>query len=301
MRIGLVLPMASTKPEAVVRFAERAEALGVDGLFAFDHLFPPGAPTDRPSLESTVTLAAVAAVTSRVRIGTLVTRASLRSVGLLAKHAVALDDLSAGRFVLGIGTGDHMSRAEHVAFGLPYLGPEIRRAHLAETVRALRTLLSGGVFPGGEHVAALAGPVLPPPRTPGGPPVWIGGVSEEVVRLAARAGDGWNGWSLDPETFADRAALLRAEAGARPVEPTWGGAAVVGDDHRDAERRAAARRARGITGDAFIGDPDEAAGFLSALAEAGAAWAVLLVAGGESRLETIAERVLPRVTKAGPG
>lgn len=296
MRIGLLLPMASAAPEGVIEFAQRAEALGADGLFAFDHLFPPGAPADRPSLESTATLGAVAAVTTRVSIGTLVARASLRSAGLLAKHVVALDDLSDGRFVLGIGTGDRLSKAEHDAFGLAYLGPEVRRTHLAETVAALRALLADRPFEGGDHVPPVAGPVLPRPRTPGGPPIWIGGVSEEAVRVAARGGDGWNGWALDLETFAARASLLHAESGGRAVEATWGGAVVIGDDRDDADRRAAGRRARGIRDDAFVGDPEAAAEFLSALAEGGASWAVLLVAGGAERLGLLAERVLPRVS-----
>lgn len=300
MRIGLVLPMATSDARAVIAFARRAEALGYDGLFAFDHLFPPGAAPDRPSLESTATLASVAVATSRVWIGTLVARASLRSVGVLAKHGIALDDLSAGRFILGIGTGDRLSRAEHVAFGLPYLGPDVRRAHLAEIVRALRSLFAGRPFPGGDHVPAVAGPVVLPPRTPGGPPIWIGGASEGAVRLAAREGDGWNGWALEPAAFASRVALLRSEAGERPVEASWGGVVVVGDDREHAERMAAERRARGIAGDAFVGDADGAVGFLEGLAGAGASWAVLLVAGGASRVQPVAEHVLPRLARTGP-
>ncbi|HSJ51435.1 MAG TPA: LLM class flavin-dependent oxidoreductase [Actinomycetota bacterium] len=300
MRIGLVLPMASRAPDAVTEFARRAEELAVDGVFAFDHLFPPGAPPDRPSLESMTTLAAVATATTGIGIGTLVARASLRSVGVLAKQVVTLDDLSGGRFVLGIGTGDRVSRAEHDAFGLPYLGPDVRRAHLGEAVAAIRALSSGRPFPGGDHVPAVAGPLRPAPRTPGGPPIWIGGVSEEAVRLAARQGDGWNAWGVDPGTFASRAALLRAESRDRDVEATWGGAVVIGDDRADAGRRAAERRARGIGGDAFVGDPREAARFLGALARAGASWAVLLVAGGAERLEVLAERVLPRVGEEAP-
>ncbi|MGH2637320.1 MAG: LLM class flavin-dependent oxidoreductase, partial [Actinomycetota bacterium] len=208
MRIGLVLPMASGDARRVVAFALRAEELGFDGLFAFDHLFPPGAPADRPVLEAFSTLAAVAAATSRVRIGTLVTRGSLRPAGLLAKLAATIDDVSDGRFVLGIGTGDALSRPEHVAFGLPSLDAEARREHLLETVRAVRALFRGEHFAGGQHVPAVEGPLLPPTRSDGGPPVWIGGVSEGAVRVAAREADGWNGWSLDVTSFAARAALL---------------------------------------------------------------------------------------------
>ena len=294
MEIGLILPMATGDAERVLDFARQAEALGFDGLFAFDHLFPPGAPPDRPSLEAYTTLAAVASVTTRVRIGTLVTRASLRSVAVLAKQVATLDDASGGRFVLGIGTGDAVSRAEHEAFGLPYLGPEVRRAHLAETVRALRALLGGERWPGGEHVGELEGPLLPLPRTAGGPPIWVGGVSEGAVRVAAREADGWNGWGLQPSTFAERVRLLSREARGRAVEPTWGGAILVGRDREETERSVAERRARGLD-QAWAGPVDEAASFLSRLRDAGATWAVLLAAGGPGRLELLAERVVPEL------
>ena len=78
MKVGLVLPLFSGEPERVLAFAERAERLGFDGVFAFDHLFPPGASADRPSLEAFSMLSAVAARTERIAVGTLVTRATLR-------------------------------------------------------------------------------------------------------------------------------------------------------------------------------------------------------------------------------
>lgn len=293
MRVGLVLPLASSDAERVLSFARQAEELGFDGVFAFDHLFPPRAAPDRPALEAYATLSAVAAVTSRMTVGTLVTRASLRSAGMLAKQAATLDDVSRGRFVLGIGTGDELSRAEHVAFGLPYLGPDVRRDHLVETVRAIRALFRGEPFAGGEHVPAITGPLLPAPRTVGGPPVWIGGVSAGAVRAAAREADGWNGWAVDVETFARRVGMLRAEAGDRVVQATWGGPIVVGRDVDEAGSLADARRARGIAGDAFAGDAGGAARWLASLAEAGAAWAIVLAAGGQERMRLMGERVLP--------
>ena len=297
MRIGLVLPMASTDADRVLTFARDAEALGFDGLFAFDHFFPPGAPPDKPSFESYATLAAIAAVTERVTLGTLVTRASLRPVGVLAKQVVALDDVSGGRFVLAIGTGDALSKAEHVAFGMPYLGPQTRRDHLIETVRALRRMFTAQPWPGGEHVPAATGPLLPAAVTPGGPPIWIGGTAEGAVRAAATEADGWNAWGSGPDAFAERVAVLEDARGARPVEPTWGGAVVVGRDRAEAERIAAERRARGLNDDAFTGDPDDVAGWLGRFADAGATWCVVLPGGGRDRLAILAEHVLPRIRR----
>lgn len=294
-----MLPMASGDVDRTLRFARRAEELGFDGVFAFDHLFPPGGPPDRPALEAYAVLAAVAATTDRVRIGTLVSRASLRPAGMLAKQAATLDDVSGGRFVLGVGTGDALSRDEHRTFGLPYLDPDVRRDHLVETVRAVRSLFRGEPFPGGRHVPAIAGPLMPATVTPGGPPVWIGGRSEAAVRVAAREADGWNGWALDARTFAARAELLRTEAGDREVEATWAGALVVGRDGSEAAGLGQARRDRGIRGDAVADDPGSAARWLSDLAAAGATWAILLAAGPADRLELIGEDVLPLLASAG--
>ena len=284
--------MATGDVERVLAFARRAEDQGFDGVFAFDHLFPPAAPSHRPSLEAYATLAAVAAETSRITLGTLVTRASLRSAGMLAKQVVTLDDVSRGRFVLGIGTGDAISRAEHEAFGLPYLTPATRRDHLEETIRALRALFRGEPWPGGEHVPAIAGPVLPRPRTSTGPPIWVGGTSEGAIRLAAREGDGWNGWGLSSAGFAERARLLESQAGDRSVEPTWGGGVVVARDAEEAERVVAERRARGLD-QAWAGSADAVTTWLTELRDAGATWAIVLAAGPQGRLELLAERVLP--------
>lgn len=288
-----MLPMATADPGRTLGFARRAEELGFDGLFAFDHFFPPGAPSDRPSLEPYTTLAAVASVTSRVTIGTLVTRASLRSAAVIGKQAIALSDISGGRFVLGIGTGDSVSRAEHDAFGLPYLGPAVRRDHLVETVRAVRALLRGERWLGGDHVPAMSGLLLPGPRSL--PPVWIGGASEGAAVAAAHEADGWNGWGLPLETFRRRVARIRAEGGTRgrPVEATWGGAMVVGADPEEAGRLLQGRAERGIATDVWAGDVRGAGAWLDGLRAAGATWAIVLPAGAADRMELIGRRVLP--------
>jgi alkanesulfonate monooxygenase SsuD/methylene tetrahydromethanopterin reductase-like flavin-dependent oxidoreductase (luciferase family) len=292
VRVGVLLPMATRDAGRVLGFARTAEELGFDGVFAFDHFFPPGAAPDRPSLEAYATLSAAARVTSRVRVGTLVTRASLRPVGLLAKQVANLADVSGGRFVLGIGTGDALSKAEHDAFGLPYLGPAVRRAHLVETVRALKALFAGEPWPGGEHVGPVSGPLLPRPEAP---PMWIGGVSEGAVRAAATWADGWNGWGLPIERFEPLARLLAEEADARAAVATWGGAAVVGRDDDEAGALLADRARRGISAEVWAGNAASFASWLRRLSEAGARWAIVLPAGAPDRLELIGELVLPSV------
>ena len=121
-------PAAVQRPAPARRSTPRgeAEALGYDGVFVFDHFFPPGAPSDQPALEAFTMLAAVAEATERVRIGTLVTRASLRPAGLIAKMASVIDAQSGGRLILGDGDGrpDRRARARG-ASGFPRWGSRI--------------------------------------------------------------------------------------------------------------------------------------------------------------------------------
>jgi alkanesulfonate monooxygenase SsuD/methylene tetrahydromethanopterin reductase-like flavin-dependent oxidoreductase (luciferase family) len=295
-KVGVVLPMFSGDPAKVISAAQASEQLGYDGVFAFDHFFPPGASPDRPALEAFTTLAALAASTERVRLGTLVTRAVLRPPGLLAKMAATIDLMSDGRMVLGIGTGDPIDRPEHDTFGFPNLGVKDRRAHLAETVSALKALFSGSVFEGGDHVARLEGPLLPPPIQEGGPPVWIGAQADEVVRMAGRLADGWNGWGLVPDRFRVKAELLAEEADAanRRAEATWAGIVLVGEDKADADRLLESRKQKGMAEElAWAGSAEDFAEYLHELADAGAEWVIIVLAGPAGRRELIAERVLP--------
>jgi len=298
MRIGLILPLFSGDPARVMDVAIRAERLGYDGVFAFDHLFPPGAPPDRPSLEAFATLAAVAASTRRITVGTLVTRASLRPAGMIAKLAAGLDDISRGRMVLGIGTGDAIDLPEHETYGITYLNRADRRAHLVETVRAVKALFAGRGWEGGALVPPVAGPLLPGPVTPGGPPVWIGGFTDAIVRIAAREAEAWNGWGMSISEFADRVRVLRASAdeAGREVRATWAGIVVVGRTQDEAGRMLERRGRLGFhESNVWAGSAHSLVEWLSGLREAGAAWAILVAAGPPDRIELIAEDVLPRV------
>jgi alkanesulfonate monooxygenase SsuD/methylene tetrahydromethanopterin reductase-like flavin-dependent oxidoreductase (luciferase family) len=293
VKVGVVLPLFSGDPAKVVAAAVEAEALGFDGVFAFDHFFPPGGSRDRPSLELFATLGAVAAATERVRLGSLVARASLRPVGLLAKSASWLDAASGGRFILGIGTGDPIDRPEHQAYGIPMLDKAERRVHLEEALAALRELFEGRPYPGGRMVPELLGPLRPPPARPGGPAVWVGGQAEPVIRLAGRYADGWNGWGLDPEAFAERVDALRAAAGPRAVEATWAGIALVGADAAELGDLSERRRARGLDDDAWTGTAEDLVRLIQGLEAAGATWTIMVLAGPADRRSLVAERVLP--------
>lgn len=292
MKLGLVLPMFSDDARRVVDVARQTEDQGWDGAFVFDHMFPPGAPSDRPALEAFTTLAAVAAATERLTIGTLVTRASLRPAGLLAKLVASIDAASEGRLVVGIGTGDPIDRPEHERYGIRMLPKRERREQLQETVAALKALFGGGTFPGGDYVPRLDGPLLPRPAQPGGPPIWLGAQADPVVRMAARIADGWNGWGMDVDTFERKVAVLREEAAGRAVEATWAGIALVGEDEAEAGELLRRRRERGMSDDIWSGSLAQLHDFLDGLGGAGASWAALVVAGPADRREMLAREVV---------
>jgi alkanesulfonate monooxygenase SsuD/methylene tetrahydromethanopterin reductase-like flavin-dependent oxidoreductase (luciferase family) len=296
VRVGIILPMFSGDAGLVLDAAREAERFGFDGAFAFDHFFPPGGRRDAPSLEAFTTLAATAAVTERIVLGSLVTRVSLRPVGLLGKLASWLDAASGGRLILGLGTGDASDDAEHEAYGIRMRGKQERRTELHETIEALRALFRGAGYPGGGLIPAIEGPLVPPAR-PGGPPIWVGGHTEPLVRMAARLADGWNGWGLTPERFAATAALLGDEAATheRAVDPTWAGIVVVGEDRAETEALMARRRERGLEGGAWSGTTEDLVSFLRQLKQAGATWAVLVTGGPRDRRELVAREVLPHL------
>jgi alkanesulfonate monooxygenase SsuD/methylene tetrahydromethanopterin reductase-like flavin-dependent oxidoreductase (luciferase family) len=286
VKLGLSLPMFTADVRRPFAAAARAAAAGYDGVFAPDHLFPPGAP-GHPALEPFAVLAAVAALHPGLHVGTLVTRASLRPAGILSKQAAALDQMSGGRAILGLGAGDSVSKPEHEAFGIPFAPTAERVAVLEETVDALRGLFAGEPWPGGAHVPAIAGPLLPP----GDPELWVGGRSSEVIGVAARSADAWNGWAMDAEGFEAAAGELHRLAGGRPVAPTWGGIALVGADEGDLERSRAERRARGLSMDVWQGTAEDFRSFSGRLEDAGCSWIVVLPVGGEDRIDVVAGAV----------
>lgn len=193
--------------------ARRIDELGFSSLWSNDHFFPAAgaaaigedAPPG-PFLEGWITLAGFAMVTSRVRLGVLVSGAGYRNVGLLVKQATAVDHLSNGRVSLGLGAGWHPR--DHAAFGftLPPIGERLDR--LEAQAAAARALLDGEtVTVDGPHVRLDRAVNLPPPVSVR-MPLMIGGSGEKrTLRIVARHADAWNGEG-DAETWARRNRIL---------------------------------------------------------------------------------------------
>lgn len=288
MRLGLSLPAFTTDPGRPLAAARAAREAAYGAVYCVDHLFPPGGP-DKPSLEAFTLLAAVAAENPGLGVGLLVSRVGVRPPGILAKDAAALDHLSGGRAVLGLGIGDGAGRAEHETLGIAFPPAAERAALLEETCSALRAVFDGRSYPGGPRVPAIRGPLLPPGR----PRVWLAGTTDRIVMAAARVADGWNGWGLDAEGFTARAAALRAaaeEAGRDPaeIELTWGGVVLLGEDAEDLRRLEEARGAMDLPWVAWRGTTEDLRRFRDALAAAGCDEWIAAAAGGDDRVELIA-------------
>jgi alkanesulfonate monooxygenase SsuD/methylene tetrahydromethanopterin reductase-like flavin-dependent oxidoreductase (luciferase family) len=222
MKVGLVLPQAvedgggGTWAE-IAALARQAEAGGIDSLWICDHFF--NQPDEGPQVgyhEAWTLLSALAAVTERVELGTLVLATSFRSAGLLAKMAVTADDVAGGRLILGLGCGWH--EPEYRAFGYPF---DHRVGRFEEALQILVPLVRG------ERVT-FEGPwnrvedavLLPPPRHPS-MPILIAAKGERMLRLTARHADAWQtAWfGLPDERYAERHDGLLAACDAEGRDP----------------------------------------------------------------------------------
>ncbi|HZU05469.1 MAG TPA: TIGR03619 family F420-dependent LLM class oxidoreductase [Chloroflexota bacterium] len=234
-QIGIMLPTAApdARPETVLEYGRRAEAAGVHALWLLDRLVFDNA-------EPLVSLGALAAATTRVRLGTSVLLGALRPPPLLAKMLATLDMLSGGRLVLGLGVGSRPD--DFAAAGVPFAR---RGGRLAELIAILRLAWSGAPLRyQGRHYQLDVGPVGPRPVQAGGPPIWIGGSAEPALRRVGRLADGYIGTSSGgPEGVRAAWARVRqhaAAAGRDPAALTLGALvwAAVDNDHDRAVERA---------------------------------------------------------------
>ena len=275
LSVGVQLPEVERDvrwPE-LVAMARAAEEVGFDSIWLGDHLLYRGdGRPERGPWDAWTMLAALAASTERVRLGPLVACTAFHPPGMLARMAASIDQVSGGRFVLGIGAG--WNETEFRAFGVPF-GERASRFEEAFTI--VRRLLAGervtfaGRFARVEDAVLLPEPVR---RVP----MMIGSTGDRVLVGALPHVDAWNTWYTGygntPEGFAtlnDRVTRLAGEVGRSKGEVARSACALVVLDRDSVERPIH----EGLV--PLEGSTDRIAGGLRALAEAGADEAILVL------------------------
>lgn len=298
VQVGCFLPSYAASgpidPAGLLEFARMAEGEGFDHLWAGDHyLWNVGI------LSPMTTLAAVAAVTDRIRLGTGVYLLNLRHPSITAKDVASVDVLSQGRLILGIGIGGD-NPDEYRALGCE---PSARGAQLDENLTAVQSLLhqEETAFEG-QHVTVPAFRMDPPPmQSP--VPVWVGGRAQVVVERAARFGQGWFPVWVSAERVAAAWETIEAIRGTREgFAMALNIFTTIGDSKEEAGAAQAAHlgSAYGLPFATFerysaYGTADDLLATLSPFIAAGVTDLVLNIAGPDiqGQARQIAELVLP--------
>jgi len=310
VELGVLIPTreaimsgrAETGP--LLSMAERAEAAGFDSVWIGDSI------TARPRHEPLTLMAAIAARTKRVRLGTGVLLPALRNPVVLAHLVGTVDRISEGRVILGVGIAADgpAIRKEFAACGVPF---DRRVGRFLETLEICRALWSrDGVTYQGKHFTLDGATVEPKPHRPGGPPIWIGGSGPTAFREAARF-DAWFPTGPSVEFFAEHFSRIRAAArsAGRRADAVSGAAYVtlaLDPSQAAAEQRlhrfletyysapAAVLMARQAT---YAGPIEGAAEWLQRWIAAGARHLALRFAGGDqlAQVDEVARKLFPRL------
>jgi len=309
---GVLLPtreaVMSGRPETapLLSMAERAEAAGFDSVWIGDSLIA------RPRHEPLILLAAVAARTKRVRLGTAVLLPALRNPVVLAQIVATLDRIAEGRVILGVGIAADAPaiRKEFAAAGVPW---ERRVGRYLESLEICRALWRrDGVSFSGKHFTLDSVTMEPTPHRPGGPPIWIGGSGPTALRDAARF-DAWFPTGPSVDFFAEHFPRVQAAARAAGRAPDAVTGAAYVTLALDARPAAAEQRLHGFL-ESYYGAParvimarqatyagpaEGCVEWLQRWIDAGARHISLRFAGGDqvAQVDEAARRLLPRLKR----
>jgi len=304
VRFGVTLPQIKRGWDEARAAAQEFDALGFDSVWVCDHLY--GVPMPNlPILEAWTQIAAVAAVTERVRLGTLVTPPFFRNPAVLAKQIATIDQIAPGRVVAGLGAG--WFEAEFQAYGCPFPPLRERMRALEETVQILKLLWTEekATFEG-EHFSVRDCVCEPKPAQP--PPILVGGGGERVLMgIAARHADVWNNLAVFHPQLAQKIEALRRRCGEvgrdfDSIEVSQQCVVVIGED--DAQARGFLEKAQKIYGGhmgggleehGIWGDPDAVVERIRRHLDLGCTTFVIEFFGRDTRVPArlFAEKVMP--------
>ncbi|MFN2594945.1 MAG: LLM class flavin-dependent oxidoreductase [Actinomycetota bacterium] len=254
MKLGLALPHYDTsfagEPaswERVKQTARIAESSGFASVWVSDHLFLDwgkygGPSAAQGSLECWSTMSALAAATSKVRIGSLTLCNDFRNPALFAKMAESLDRLSSGRLDIGMGAGWY--EPEYEAAGITFDRPGIRIDRLCEAAEIVGRLLEGEeVNYAGDYYKLDGAICRPGPQQSPRPPIWIGGKGDRLLSIVAHIADGWNfSWLGSFDVYEERCSYAKTACEVLDRDPTRlrrsvGAYLLAGRDEADCKRR----------------------------------------------------------------
>ena len=307
MRFGMHLPTfwddygACPIHVAVEETATAAQALGYDAVWANDKIVHPAAAArgtiaGGQVIEPLVTLASLVHLVPRLGLGTAVLVLPQRNAILVAKQAAALHLLSRQRLVLGVGIG--WREEEFALLGANFAH---RAAATDEAIEILRTLWREPVASYHGRFHRFDGVSIPPNPPGGGPPIWISGNSSRAVRRAARHGDGWLPFGMDPDAFRASVSELRELTRGRRC-PTLGNELYFRIEKPDEPR--VVRSTSPWVEAQFAGSPDAVAERLEQYRQAGLEYALCMFESEDlgdllRQMRLFAERVVPQVAGVG--
>ncbi|MBM4257912.1 MAG: LLM class F420-dependent oxidoreductase [Deltaproteobacteria bacterium] len=209
IRFGLQAAQQQITVEELKDVWKEAEALGFDTLWVNDHLLASVGPPEGSELEAWTLLAAMATVTSKVKIGAMVSSNTFRHPAILAKMATTVDLLSNGRLILGIGSG--WFEREHQAYGVVFPSVKDRSKALGESLEVITKLWTAEPTASfkGEYYTLVDAPFMPKPAQKPHPPIMIGGIGEKrTLPLVAKYAQMWNIPNLAPDKIAEKGKVL---------------------------------------------------------------------------------------------
>src|SRR4249919_2114323 len=218
MRFGLDVAQQRMPWDEVVSRVQCAEEVGFDGAWGFDHFQPMYGEGPGEAFDGVTTLAVLAGLTSRIRLGLLVTGVTYRHPSIFATQMMTIDHASHGRLELSIGAAWHDK--EHIELGIPFPSTSERFDLLEDTLEIIQRLSTGEVVSyDGKVVSLKDAQVLPAPVQTPHPPIWIGGSGpKRTLPLVAKYADMWHSFGT-PNSMAEASARIDELAEAAGRDP----------------------------------------------------------------------------------